>query len=145
METKQMCHCCKISRPCFDFIKTPYCSIFLSSFYWEAETRVLSSATSSTVGRCCFDFVKTADLDLTWKQCRLPRGSQVVVGILSTRVYYSLVYRLWYTIVYCKLWYMVYGIWYIYIATSAPMGCCWRSKVRVVVPPSPPYLSQDIL
>ena len=67
--------------------------------YWEAETRVLSTANQpqcTAVGRRCFDFIKTADLDLelTWRQCRLTRRSQarIVVGILSTTVYYSLVY-----------------------------------------------------
>ena len=62
--------------------------------YWEAETRVLSTANQpqcTAVGRRCFDFIKTADLDLelTWRQCRLTRRSQarIVVGILSTTVY----------------------------------------------------------
>ena len=65
-------------------------------------------------GSSLFWLYQDSILQLTWTQCRLPSHARIVVGMLSTTVYSSLVHSISYTMVYHVLW---------YIATSAPMGC----------------------
>ena len=65
-------------------------------------------------GSSLFWLYQDSILQLTWTQCRLPSHARIVVGMLSTTVYSSLVYSISYTMVYHVL---------LYIATSAPMGC----------------------